>query len=135
MELYIGGLNQGKLDYVMKKYSITKDSDQLCDGAVCTKEELFKKRFINHYHEFVKRLLTEGIEPEEFTEELIKCNPSAVIICNEVGAGVVPLDRKDRRFREAVGHCTLKIASNAVHVERISCGLGLVLKESEIIVN
>ena len=42
MELYIGGLNQGKLDYVLTKYKITKDSDQLCDGAVCTKEELFK---------------------------------------------------------------------------------------------
>jgi adenosylcobinamide kinase / adenosylcobinamide-phosphate guanylyltransferase len=128
MELYIGGLNQGKLDYVLNKYKITIDSDQFCDGAVCTKEEMFKKRIINHYHEFVKRLLTEGIEPEEITEELIRYNPSAVIICNEVGAGVVPLDRKDRRFREAVGHCTLKIASVAVQVERISCGLGLVLK-------
>lgn len=128
LELYIGGLNQGKLGYVLEKYRLSRESSSLCDGISCTREEVLEKKIINHYHEFIKRLLQDGEDPEAFTEELIRLNPGAVIICNEVGSGVVPMERADRRFREAVGHCTQRIAARAGHVERIFCGLGMVLK-------
>ena len=38
MEFIVGGKAQGKLDYVLKKYGLTEE--QVCDGAVCTPEEL-----------------------------------------------------------------------------------------------
>ena len=42
MEFIVGGKAQGKLDYVLKKYGLTEE--QVCDGAVCTPEELAAAR-------------------------------------------------------------------------------------------
>lgn len=128
MELYIGGLSQGKLEYVLTKYNMTEDSCNLCDGSVCTKEEILKKKVINHYHEFIRSLLGQGENTEDFTKELTRINPDAIIICNEVGNGVVPMEKEERLFREAVGHCTQIIAAKSQRVERVICGIGIVLK-------
>ncbi len=156
MELYIGGISQGKLNYVCNKKGISKDSADICDGAVCSADELLSKPIINHFHRFIERLLQEeaGItrnEPENepdcglrsyflleqahgreaksieeaLAEKLIAENPSAVIICNEVGYGIVPIDRADRIYRETVGRCLCRLAEYSGTVERIVCGLGM----------
>ena len=53
MEFIVGGKAQGKLDYVLKKYGLTEE--QVCDGAVCTPEELAAAPAVNHFHEFIRR--------------------------------------------------------------------------------
>lgn len=136
MELYIGGINQGKLAYVLNRYKLCMESPYLCDGAFCSKEEILSKPYINHFHDFIKRLLqeqdvNEGATTgymEDFLEEFFQKNPKAVVISNEVGYGIVPMDRKDRIFRETVGRCLCRIAARATRVERIVCGLGMVIK-------
>ncbi len=161
MELYIGGISQGKLTYVCNKKNISKDSDLICDGAGCTMEELLSKPFVNHFHLFIGRLLKEGgaivtdgaiapdgpktdsdrhfllkpghaPDPEKIAnvlaKDLIAENPSVVIICNEVGCGIVPVDRTDRLYRETVGRCLCRLAEYSQVVERIVCGLGMRLK-------
>ncbi|MGB8451804.1 MAG: bifunctional adenosylcobinamide kinase/adenosylcobinamide-phosphate guanylyltransferase [Anaerocolumna sp.] len=155
MELYIGGISQGKLNYVCSKKTISKDSEEICDGISCTLEEILSKKIINHLHLFIKRLLMEWTgnsqelsiidltghpdlkpgytaEPQKmmevFIKELIHKNPSAVIICNEVGYGIVPMDKADRIFRETVGRSLCKLAEYSFSVERIVCGLGMKIK-------
>lgn len=51
-----------------------------------------------------------------------------VLICNEVGCGVVPIDAKKRLWREEVGRLCIALARRATHVVRIQCGLPIALK-------
>lgn len=151
MELYIGGMSQGKLNYVCNITGMGQESRDICDGAVCSAEELFTKPVINHLHLFIERIFRRekdngvlkgidfgsypeekrwaGMEPCLFAEYIIKLliekNPGAVIICNEVGYGIVPVDKTDRIYRETVGRCLCRLAENSSSVVRIVCGLGM----------
>ena len=51
-----------------------------------------------------------------------------VVACREVGCGVVPMDRGDRDWREAVGRLCCDLAREAEAVYRIQCGLAMRLK-------
>lgn len=55
-------------------------------------------------------------------------HPDGVIICDEVGCGVTPLDRADRDWREAVGRLCCELADSAEAVYRVSCGIGRRIK-------
>ncbi len=52
----------------------------------------------------------------------------AVVICDEVGGGVVPLDREERLWREACGRLCIRLAAAAERVVRVQCGIPQVLK-------
>jgi dipeptidase D len=52
----------------------------------------------------------------------------AVVVCREVGCGVVPVEPAQRTRREAVGRLCCRLAARAERVERIFCGLPMVLK-------
>ncbi|WFR56094.1 bifunctional adenosylcobinamide kinase/adenosylcobinamide-phosphate guanylyltransferase [Anaerocolumna sp. AGMB13025] len=154
MELYIGGMSQGKLNFVCREKGLAKDSREICDGKDCSMEEILTKPVINHLHVFIKRLLETAQENSDlpdvdlsayphlksgnFTEphhrlaavmeELIAGNPSAVIICNELGYGIVPMDKADRVYRETVGRCLCRLAAYSERVVRVVCGLGMTIK-------
>ena len=51
-----------------------------------------------------------------------------VVICCEVGSGVIPLAREDRFFRETTGRLTVQLAREAEAVVRITAGLPMALK-------
>ena len=50
------------------------------------------------------------------------------VICDEVGCGVVPLERRDRERREAIGRLCCQLAREAQAVYRLQCGLAMRLK-------
>ena len=49
-------------------------------------------------------------------------NPEVVIVTNELGYGVVPVDAFDRNFREATGRVCTQLAEAADEVCRVVCG-------------
>ena len=51
-----------------------------------------------------------------------------VVICTEVGAGVVPIDPEERAFRESAGRLAVALADRAACVVRVVCGIPQVLK-------
>lgn len=53
----------------------------------------------------------------------------AMVICTEVGAGVVPIDKGDRVFRENAGRLGVQLANHAQKVVRMVCGIPVVIKE------
>ena len=63
-------------------------------------------------------------------EELLRVNPDIVLISNELGYGVVPVDAFDRKYREAVGRICTKMAAAAKRVVRVTCGIGTVIKNA-----
>ena len=60
--------------------------------------------------------------------DFIDKNPECILICDEVGNGIVPMDPFERRYREEVGRILIKVAQRASRVERVTCGLGQRIK-------
>ncbi len=112
MILIVGGAGQGKLDYVLGQTGLGPEQ------VAHTPEEAREKPIFY------------GVEqwPDLDEEELLAANPQVILICREVGCGVVPVDARERAWREQVGRLCCRLARRAARVERIFCGLPLVLK-------
>ena len=109
MKLYVGGVCQGQEE-------LARSENPGC--------EVFAD-----FHETIRTaVLRDGQEPREFARRFCEEHPDAVIAANEVGAGVVPMAREDRAFREAVGRALCVIAQKAECVTRCVCGIGVRLK-------
>ena len=112
MILIIGGAGQGKLDYVLQKTGYGPAQ------VARTPEEART------------RPVFAGLEdwPELDETALLEANPGVILICDEVGCGVVPIAREERVWREAVGRLCCTLAQRADTVERIFCGIPMTLK-------
>ena len=99
MILIIGGAGQGKLEYVLQKTGLGPEQ-------VARDPETARSRPV-----------FAGVE-----------HPEIILICDEVGSGVVPADPEQRLRREQVGRLCCRLAARAERVERIFCGLSMVLK-------
>ena len=51
-----------------------------------------------------------------------------LILCREVGSGVIPMDRSEREWREAVGRLCCALAKEATAVVRVIAGIPVALK-------
>ena len=51
-----------------------------------------------------------------------------VVICNEVGCGIIPVEPRERRGREATGRLCILLAQQAEAVVRMVCGIPCVIK-------
>lgn len=123
MVMITGGAYQGKTAYAMQNCGIHEN--EITDGKSCTPEDALKARCITDYHELVRRL---GDDCISFTEELCRRNSSAVIIMNEVGSGIISMEKSERTWRENVGRCGCIIASRSEKVIRIVCGIPTFIK-------
>lgn len=121
MELYIGGYAQNKLEYVKSLYpDLLSSADYI---------------LVNDFHLIVKKQLDQGLDESavlEKMDELIKDadqkKTKLIIICDEIGSGIVPMEKADRLWREVVGRLLCMIAKKADMVTRIVCGLPQVIK-------
>ena len=109
MKLYIGGVSQGQEE-------------------LARNENPENVIFADFHEDIRKAVLTEKREAREFARQFCCENPDAVVVANEVGAGVVPMTKEDRMFREAVGRALCVIAQNSQQVTRCVCGIGVRIK-------
>ena len=108
MRLIIGGAYQGKRAYAAEKY-----------GA---------ENLIDRFHLLVRDWLESGKPPLEMAEKLLHESPKAVIVMDEIGGGIIPIERSERLWREQVGKVGCFLAERAESVERIVCGIAVRLK-------
>lgn len=120
MKLYIGGFGQGKLGYVKKSENITEFFDGEKDDIALIKNY----RAVNKLNLLIKRLINENIDVINFIENL----KADIIICDEIGNGIVPMDKREEEYREYVGRCCCILAEKSESVIRIFCGIGQVIK-------
>ena len=128
MIIIIGGAFQGKKQYAERVTGIP--GDQMTDGADCSLEEIYSCQCLYHFHEWIRARLQEDRDMSHLEEELLRVNPDIVLISNELGYGVVPVDAFDRKYREAVGRICTKMAAAAKRVVRVTCGIGTVIKNA-----
>ena len=139
MKLIIGGLAQGKLHYVLQK-----EGNEQCiifDGVLPEERQIRetwketvseeKTLVINHFHHVVKQELAGKRTPEKleaYVMEFVEKHPEVILICDEIGNGIVPVDAFERTYREQTGRILIRLAQKADEVVRVLCGIGQRIK-------
>ena len=109
MKLYVGGVCQGQEE-------LARSENPGCEVYA-------------DFHETIRiAVLQEGQKPRGFAQKFCEEHPDAIVVANEVGAGVVPMTKEDRMFREAVGRALCVIAQKSESVTRCVCGIGVRIK-------
>ena len=127
MKLIIGGYAQGKLDYVLSKYHLRENVvwDSVLPNNATIQD---KPVIVNHFHQWVKQRILDGGCPEEEMISFLNDYENCIIICDEIGNGIVPIDKFEREYRERVGRILIQLAKKAEEVERVLCGIGQKIK-------
>ena len=125
MEMMIGGAYQGKTVYSKKEYPLLN----WADGDKVTEEELMRAQGVTDFQKYIRRELEKERDVSELAEQIILKNPDVILVSQEVGYGVVPVDAFDRKYREAVGRVCTKLAAYSHKVTRVVCGIGTVIKD------
>lgn len=126
MKLIIGGAFQNKKEYAKETFHL-KTQDML-DGAVCDMEEIAHFPCLYHFHEFIKKQIQRGNCLDHLVEKMYQMNPDLLVISNELGYGVVPVEAFDREYREMTGRVCTQLANRSDEVHRVVCGIGTVIK-------
>lgn len=134
MIFIIGGEHQGKLNYAL---SLTEfKNEDVIDYS--NMESLKLREIINcnktvlyNFNILIKELL-RAYDDEEIVKEKInnmfKACRISVVISNEIGYGIVPMDKFERRYRELTGRICCDIAKESKEVHRVVCGIGTIIK-------
>ena len=115
MILVIGGRASGKLDYIR---SLGYQDDEIAEARLDERPVLYG----------LQELLRQ--KPEAAAQLLPELKGKEVVVCDEVGLGIVPLDKEDRAYREAVGRLCVQLAREAEQVVRLVCGIPQVIKDT-----
>ncbi len=132
MKLVIGGYSQGKLNFVLQKNHA--DHCLIFDGAIPDEKQLQEIAghvdmvIINHFHCWVKERMLQGGNPEEEVIAFLSQDINSIIISDEIGNGIVPIDAFEREYRERTGRILVKLADKADEVVRVICGIGQKIK-------
>lgn len=127
MKLVIGGYAQGKLNYVLGKYDV--EASKIFDGEIPENiEEEQGTVVINYFHNWVRKNIAYDGCPEKEIFEFVEKYPNCVIISDEIGNGIVPVEAFEREYRERTGRILVHLAKKAEEVERVICGIGQKIK-------
>lgn len=135
--LIIGGASQGKTEFAVKHFNefvnvqeslIDKngiknisngDNDKIFDTKY---QKLYNGIFLDDFHLIMKNMLENNVDYQQFVTELTNVD-GWLVISKEIGSGIVPIDKKDRLWREQTGRMLTKIASQADEVYRVFSGI------------
>lgn len=119
MNLIIGGAWQGKLEYAKRRFDLSPDEIFECSANVGLD---MGKRCFDHYERYLWYCTQNGVEPQrDFGED-------SIVICQDIFCGVVPVDTKQRAWRQLAGRTLTALAAKADSVTRIFCGIATELK-------
>ena len=113
MILVIGARASGKRAYVE---SLGYTAEQIADGVLEDKPVLYNLQDITMADPEGAPALLEGLLQKE------------VVVCDEVGSGVIPMEKARRLGREATGRLCCQLAKEAARVVRLVAGIPTVLK-------
>lgn len=122
--LILGGAYQGKRAYAEMIFpGLT-----WADGEEIPFREIENAAAIDRFHLLVKRWMLAGKSAEDLTEKILDMNRKIIILCDEIGCGLVPVDAFEREYREAAGRVCVELAEHARRVDRVVCGIGMRMK-------
>ena len=117
--IIMGGAFQGKTQYATKIYP----GLELTDGFNCPLDEIENCVAVNKFHSFTRRWLLEGRTKEALLTMFENNRNLQLLISDEIGYGLVPIDDFEREYREFHGRVMTELAEKADCVERVVCGI------------
>ena len=120
--LIVGGAYQGKRAFAQKEFDLLPE--ELADGAQVDLEMLLPKRAVYNVQHLVRRALAEQMAVPTLLELL----EGKIVLCDEVGCGVVPAEREPELWREAVGRLCCDLAARADVVYWVRAGIAQKIK-------
>ena len=124
MILIIGGAYQGKLRYACETFQLGEEDIFTCTG----REVDFTKPCINALEECTLACTQQGLDPIAYFEEHREQWENAILICQDIFCGVVPMDTTMRQWRQDTGRLCQYLSREAEQVIRVFCGLEQRLK-------
>lgn len=105
-----GGAYQGKTEYVKANYP--------------------NMDILDSYQLVIKKQLEQEKDPIEEINKMLEQRDleNLVVVSNDVGNGLVPVDKFERNYREAVGRVNCVLAAKADEVYRVICGVATKIK-------
>ena len=128
MKMIIGGAYQGKLAYAKEQ----NPQVSWTDGEQCEKDDIFEAEGIFQFEKYIQRMIEKEDWSEQeavsFAEKLAGSNPDLIIVTQEVGYGLVPVDAFERKYRELTGRICTVLSAKSDQVDRVICGIGMTIK-------
>ncbi|MCR4817448.1 MAG: bifunctional adenosylcobinamide kinase/adenosylcobinamide-phosphate guanylyltransferase [Fretibacterium sp.] len=125
MHLILGGRYMGKLAWAESLYGPFRT---ICDLACEAPEGIEGAMAVLNLQAGVRTLLSRDEDVQKFFDTRLSSLRDSVLIGDEVGEGIVPLDTFERRWRDEVGLLYQMLAREADMVDRVWAGLAIRLK-------
>ena len=115
MILVIGGMTSGRKTYVLSLgyAEETFSQDPYSDAPVIYG---------------VEKYILDNIETIDIAGLADALSKKEVVICQEVGMGVIPVEYESRLLREKVGSICTHLGNRADRIVRVICGVPMVIK-------
>ena len=121
MILIFGGVYQGKLAYALDRFCLTENDVYRCNETDTATP--WNRKIIYEIDKWILSLVKEDKDIDKAVRIFINDNQEAVVICNDISSGIVPLDPIQRKWREAVGRSMAELSQVSVEVVRLFCGI------------
>ncbi|MDR1378997.1 MAG: bifunctional adenosylcobinamide kinase/adenosylcobinamide-phosphate guanylyltransferase [Synergistaceae bacterium] len=125
MHLIIGGKYMGKLKYAQSLYG---EDVSIRDFSVAKPEEIFDARVVTNLQDGTRRMLQKGMSVQKFFEVNLHRLEDKILIGDEIGSGIVPIDPFERLWRDETGFLYQALAARACRVDRVWAGFPYRLK-------
>jgi len=126
MILIFGGAYQGKLDYATERFNLSGEEIYRCSRY----SEIMPlgRKLVYELDKWIYAMLEAGDTTDGAVKQFIEANKDAIVICNDISCGIVPVDPLERAWREAVGRAMAAMARESDEVVRLFCGIATVIK-------
>ena len=119
MILIFGGAYNGKIEFAKKKYDLKDEDIFFCNDDFLD----YSRKIICGLHVFTKKCILNSVDSLKIIEDNIGLLKDKIIICDEIGSGIVPMEKEDRMWREENGRVLQYLCKNADEVYRVFFGL------------
>ena len=138
MKLIIGGAYQGKTAYVHTKLGIDmrhilkiEESQDMESAVTALCDATADLKCVVQFHLLIRYAMERVWDIDDFVEKMLHAHPHIIIVMDEVGSGIIPLEKAEREYREQVGRTGCMLAERANQMIRVICGIGTKLKDIE----
>lgn len=123
--LIIGGAYQGKRAFAQRTFHLSADA--FADGGEMPLSGEISTLAVDHLHLLVKRMLESSHPVSDLLERL----DGHIVLCDELGCGVVPAEKSQNDWREATGRLCCDLAERADAVYWLRAGIAQCIKEKK----
>lgn len=128
MHFIFGGRCMGKLEYAQSLLPNPTVRDLAREGG----EAVFHSDIVTGVHLLVRQIMLEGGNPLEYFRENMHRFSGCILIGDEVGSGIVPVDAFEREWRDEVGRVYQLLSAKADDVTRVWSGIPQKLKRGGV---